>query len=303
MFSWEGVSEFVAVAEAESFTAAASRLGISTAQVSRQISALESRLGVKLFYRTTRKVSITDTGQIYYNHCRQVLDGLADAERAVTDLHQAPKGRLNMTVPVTYGESRIAPLINDFIARYPELDVTLTLTNQMVDLVAESYDLAIRLGQLEDSTMMAKRLASRTHYVCASPDYLAGHGAPYTLPELDQHNCLQGTLDTWRFQEKGKPRHIRVKGNLRCNSGWSLVDAALKGIGIIQLPDYYVQADLAAGRLVPILDNYRAPDDGIWAIYPHNRHLSPKVRLLLDHLSEGLGKTEHMAPKTNRMPK
>ncbi len=299
MFNWEGVSEFVSVAETESFTAAATRLGISTAQVSRQIGALESRLGVKLFYRTTRKVSITDTGQIYYNHCRQVLDGLAEAERAITDLHQTPKGRLNLTAPVTFGEKRIAPLVNEFVARYPELEVNLTLSNQMLDLVADCYDLAIRLGELEDSTMMAKRLSSRTHYVCASPDYLAAHGVPYALSELEQHNCLQGTLDYWRFEEKGKPRHIRVKGNLRCNSGWSLVDAALKGIGIVQLPDYYVQAELEAGRLVPMLDKYRAPDDGIWAIYPHNRHLSPKVRLLLEHLSEGLGTAEKKKPETN----
>ncbi len=289
MVNWEGVSEFVAVAETESFTGAAHRLGISTAQVSRQIGALEARLKVKLFYRTTRKVSITDTGQIYYNHCRQVLDGLAEAERAITDLHQTPTGRLNLTAPVTFGESKIAPLVNDFVAQYPALEVTLTLTNQMLDLVAESYDLAIRLGQLEDSTMMAKRLASRTHYVCASPDYLAAHGVPSTLSELDQHNCLQGTIDYWRFQERAKTRHIRVKGNLRCNSGWSLVDAALKGIGIIQLPDYYVSTQLETGQLVPILDSFRAPDDGIWAIYPHNRHLSPKVRLLLEHLSQGLG--------------
>ena len=289
MFNWEGVSEFVAVAEAESFTVAATRLGISTAQVSRQVGALETRLSVKLFYRTTRKVSITDVGQIYYNHCRQVLDGLVEAERAITDLHQTPKGRLNLTAPVTYGENRIAPLVNDFVALYPELEVTLTLTNQMLDLVAESYDLAIRLGQLEDSTMMARRLASRTQYVCASPAYLAAHGVPYTLSELDQHNCLQGTLDYWRFEEKAKPRHIRVKGSLHCNSGWSLADAALKGIGITQLPDYYVHAHLETGQLVAILDSYRAPDDGIWAIYPHNRHLSPKVRLLMEHLSHGLG--------------
>jgi DNA-binding transcriptional LysR family regulator len=288
MFSWEGVTEFAAVAETKSFTRAASRLGISTAQVSRQISALETRLVVKLFNRTTRRVAITDIGQIYYNHCRQVLDGLAEAERAVTDLHQSPKGKLNLTAPVTYGENKIAPLVNDFVARYPELEVNLMLTNQVLDLVSESFDLAIRLGQLEDSTMMAKRLASRTHYICASPGYLAAHGVPYTLSELDQHNCLQGTLEYWRFQEKGKPRHIRVKGNLRCNSGWSLVDAALKGVGILQLPDYYVRAHLETGQLVPILDKFRAPDDGIWAIYPHNRHLSPKVRLLLDHLGEGL---------------
>lgn len=291
MSSWEGVSEFVAVAETESFTAAANRLGISTAQVSRQIAALEIRLSVRLFYRTTRKVSITDTGQIYYNHCRQVLDGLAEAERAITDLHQTPKGRLKLTAPVTYGENRIAPLVNDFVARYPELEINLTLSNQMLDLVAESYDLAIRLGELEDSTMIAKRLGGRTHYVCASPGYLAVHGVPHTLSELEQHNCLQGTLDYWRFQEKGKTRHIRVHGNIRCNSGWSLVDAARKGIGIAQLPDYYVDAELQAGRLLPMLDAYRAPDDGIWAIYPQNRHLSPKVRLLLDHLEQGLGLT------------
>jgi DNA-binding transcriptional LysR family regulator len=289
MLSWEGISEFVAVAEAESFTAAANRLGISTAQVSRQIGALETRLAVKLFYRTTRKVTITETGQIFYNHCRQVLEGLAEAERAISDLQQTPKGRLNLTAPVTYGENRIAPLVNEFVVRYPELEVNLTLTNQMLDLVAESYDLAIRLGELEDSTMMARRLASRRNHACASPAYLEVHGMPHTLSELEQHNCLQGTVGYWRFQEQGKTRHIRVRGNIRCNSGWALVDAARKGLGIIRLPDYYVEAELQAGRLVPVLDAYRAPDEGIWAIYPNNRHLSPKVRLLLDHLAQGLG--------------
>ncbi|SNZ19578.1 LysR family transcriptional regulator [Cohaesibacter gelatinilyticus] len=289
MSNWEGVSEFVAVAESGSFTAAGERLGISTAQVSRQIGALEVRLSVKLFYRTTRKVTITESGQVYYNHCRQVLDGLMEAERAVLDLEQSPKGKLNLTAPVTFGENRIAPLINDFVACYPELEVNLTLTNRILDLVAESYDLAIRLGQLEDSTMMARRLASRSHHVCASPDYLAEHGRPNSLSDLDKHNCLLGTLDFWKFQERGKLRHIRVSGNLRCNSGSSLVDAAIKGIGIIQLPDYYVQEALATGQLVSMLDAYRAPDEGIWALYPHNRNLSPKVRLLVDHLSGALG--------------
>jgi DNA-binding transcriptional LysR family regulator len=202
MFNWEGVSEFVAVAEVESFTAAASRLGISTAQVSRQVGALETRLAIKLFYRTTRKVSITEMGQIYYNHCRQVLDGLVEAERAITDLHRTPKGKLNLTAPVTYGENQIAPLVNGFIAHFPGLEVNLTLTNQKLDLVAESYDLAIRLGQLEDSTMMAKRLASRTNFICASPDYLATQSVPYTLSELDQHNCLQGSVEYWRFEDQ-----------------------------------------------------------------------------------------------------
>ncbi len=288
MFIWEGVSEFVAVAEVESFTVAAKRLGISTAQVSRQVSALEARLSTKLFYRTTRKVSVTEAGQIYYQHCRQVLDGLEEAERTITNLQLAPRGKLRLTAPVTYGEKTIAPLVNDFVLRYPELEVQMKLTNQKLDLVAEGYDLAVRLGKLEDSSMMARRLSSRTQYVCASPHYLAIYGVPHTLSELEQHNCLQGNLDYWRFQEQGKPRNIRVKGNIRCDSGWALLDAALKGIGIVQLPDYYVQPALASGELISLLEHYQEPDDGIWAIYPHNRHLSPKVRMLLDYLSEAL---------------
>lgn len=288
MSNWEGVSEFVAVAESESFTGAAKRLGVSTAHVSRQISALEARLAVKLFYRTTRTVTITETGRIYYGHCRQVIDGLEEAERAITDLHQTPIGRLNLTAPVTYGESRVAPLVNDFVALYPELEVNVVLTNQLVDLVAENYDLAIRMGELKDSTMMARQLASRTQYVCAAPEYLAAHGEPHTLGELERHNCLQGTLPYWRFAENKAPRHIRVAGSIRYNSGLALVDAALKAIGVVQLPDYYVQAHLDTGRLSPLLDRFRAPDEGIWAIYPHNRQLSSKVRLLIDHLRQGL---------------
>lgn len=289
MFNWEGVSEFVAVAEAGSFTRAARRLGISTAQVSRQVSALEARLSTKLFYRTTRKVSVTEVGQVYYQHCRQVLDGLEEAERAITDLQQAPRGRLRLTAPVTYGETTLAPLVNDFALRYPELQVEMQLTNQKLDLVAEGYDLAIRLGKLDDSSMMARRLGSRTLYVCASPQYLSSHGEPHSLSELGRHNCLPGTLDYWRFQEGGRARNIKVSGSIRCNSGRALVDAALKGIGIVQLPDYYVEEHLGVGRLVSLLEHYREEDDGIWGVYPHNRHLSPKVSMLLDYFGEFLG--------------
>ncbi|WP_193164269.1 LysR substrate-binding domain-containing protein [Microbulbifer hainanensis] len=288
MVNWEGVNEFVAVAEAGGFTAAAGRLGISTAQVSRQVSALEGRLSTKLLYRTTRKVSLTETGQLYYQHCRQVLDALDEAERAVTDLQQVPRGKLRLTAPVTYGEVTLAPLVNDFALRYPELQVDMQLTNQKLDLVAEGYDLAIRLGRLEDSSMMARRLGSRTLYTCASPEYLSGHGEPHSLSELGQHNCLQGTLDQWRFQEGGQSKSVRVGGSIRCNSGRALVDAALKGIGIVQLPDYYVHEYLEAGRLVSLLAYYRVDDDGIWGIYPQNRHLSPKVSMLLDYLGEFL---------------
>ena len=288
MFNWEGVSEFVAVAEAESFTKAAQRLGISTAQVSRQISALEARLATKLFHRTTRKVSTTEVGRIYYQHCRQVLDGLDEAERAITNLQSSPRGLLKITAPVTYGEMTIAPLVNDFIAMYPELEVKINLTNQKIDLIDEGYDLAIRLGQLEDSSMMAKRLSSRTQHVCASPSYLSTFGIPHSLSELDQHNCLLGTMDYWRFEENGKTRNVRVKGTVSCNSGHALVDAAIKGIGIIQLPDYYLHPYIEEGQLVPLLEQNRSPEEGIWALYPHNRHLSPKVRILLDYLSQEL---------------
>jgi DNA-binding transcriptional LysR family regulator len=244
MFLWEGVTEFVAVAETESFTAASKRLGISTAQVSRQVSALENRLNTKLFYRTTRKVSLTEEGNVYYQHCRQVLDGLEDAERAISNLRGKPQGLIKLTAPVTYGEKYIMPLVNDFMLQYPEVEVTIDLTNRQVDLVEGSFDLAIRLGRLTSSSMMAKRLTSRTMYVCASPAYLQKFGIPHSLSELRQHNCLIGNYDHWRFQESGKEKSIRVSGTLNCNSGYGLRDAVIKGIGLAQLPDYYIDKDL-----------------------------------------------------------
>lgn len=287
MLSWEGVCEFVAVAETESFTLAAKRLSISTAQVSRQITALEARLAAKLFYRTTRKVSVTEVGKIYYQHCRQILDGLDEAERAITDLHSTPRGHLKLTAPNTYGERTIAPLINNFIARYPELNVQLQLSNKPLDLVDEGFDLGIRLGHLEDSSMMAKQLSSRKLHVCASPEYIQRHGLPSQLSDLEHHNCLLGTKDYWQFYDQGKRRSLRVKGNLRCNSGQALTDAALKSIGIVQLPDYYVRPYIQQELLVNLFEEY-IDSDGIWAIYPHNRHLSPKVRMLVDYLAEQL---------------
>lgn len=285
---WEGISEFVYVAENESFTLASKKMGISTAQVSRQVSALEKRLNIKLFYRTTRKVSLTEEGRIFYQHCRGVLDGLNTAELAVTNLQSKPQGRVKLTAPVTYGEQQILPLVNDFAVQYSELEVTANLSNQQVDLVEEGYDLAIRLGKLADSTLMAKKLGTRTNYVCAAPSYLEKQGIPHSLSELNKHNCLQGSLDYWHFVDDGKERNIRIRGRLSYNSGYSLTDAALKGLGIVQLPDYYVQQYIESGELITILDNYREPDEGIWAVYPQNRHLSPKIRLLVDYLVKHL---------------
>jgi len=288
MFNWEGVTEFVAVAETESFTAAAKQLDISTAQVSRQVSALEKRLATKLLHRTTRKVSVTEAGTIYYQHCRQVLDGLEAAEDAVSDMQSHPTGKLKITAPVTYGEATIAPLVNSFLVRYPDLDIELNLSNLKKDLIEEGFDVAIRQGNLEDSTMMAKRLSSRTFYVCASPAYLKAHGEPLTPRDLEKHNCLQSTNEYWYFQKNGKSHNIRLSGNLRTNSGHVLLDAALKGIGIVQLPGDYVCSHTDTGELNILLEDYRSPDQGVWALYPQNRHLSSKVRLLLDYLAEEL---------------
>ncbi|MFT5760058.1 MAG: DNA-binding transcriptional LysR family regulator [Alteromonadaceae bacterium] len=284
MMKWEGISEFVYVAENESFTQASKKLAISTAQVSRQVSALEKRLNIKLFYRTTRKVSLTEEGRVFYQHCRNVLDGLDTAERAITNLQSKPQGKIKLTVPVTYGEQYILPLVNDFIEVYPEVSVFAFLSNQQVNLIDEGYDLAIRLGKLSDSSMMAKKLGQRKNYVCASPAYLEKHGTPHTLSELEQHSCLLGTLDYWHFRESGRIKNIRVTGKLRYNSGIGLVDAALKGHGIVQLPDYYIKEHIANGTLVALLENYSEPDEGIWALYPQNRNLSPKIRLLVDYL-------------------
>lgn len=285
---WEGISEFVYVAENESFTQASKKMAISTAQVSRQVSALEKRLNSKLFYRTTRKVSLTEEGHVFYQHCRSILDGLNAAETAITNLQSKPQGKIKLTIPATYGEQYILPLVNDFIKLYPDVSVFAYLSNQQIDLIDEGYDLAIRLGKLSDSSMMAKKLGQRKNYVCASPSYLKSHGTPHTLSELDKHSCLLGTLDYWHFRESGRTKNIRVTGRLRCNNGLGLVDAALKGIGIVQLPDYYIKHHIENGALVTLLDNYSEPDEGIWALYPQNRNLSPKIRLLVDYLLEHL---------------
>jgi len=288
--NFDGISEFVYVAETTSFTQAAKKLNISTAHVSRRITALEQRLNVKLLYRTTRKVSLTQEGQLFYQHCRNVLDGIEEAERVVTNLQQKPQGHIKLTAPVTYGEQKILPLVNDFIQQHNEVQVSAYLSNQKVDMVEQGFDLAIRLGKLADSTLMAKKLGSRTNYLCASPQYLEQYGMPHSLSELNDHSCLLGTLDYWRFKVAGKEKTIKVKGSLRYNNGTGLTDAALKGLGIVQLPDYYVKDFIAQGKLLPLLSQFQEADEGIWAVYPHNRQLSPKIRALVDYLSK------HLAP-------
>lgn len=293
MADWAGINEFVAVAQTGSFTLAAKKLAISVAQVSRQVTAIEKRLNIKLFYRTTRKVSLTTEGQVFYQHCRSVLDGLDAAEQAISTLQSRPQGKITVSAPVTYGEQKILPLLNDFVQLHSGIEIQSRLTNHRVDLVDGGFDLAIRLGQLDDSSLIAKKLSSRRHFVCASPEYLAKQGIPQSLGALDQHNCLLGTRDYWRFCVAGKEKNVRVSGNIRCNSGSGLVDAALKHMGMIQLPDDYVQAHLNSGKLTAIFKQYQEPEEGIWAVYPHTRYLAPRVRLLIDFLAHQLSTSDN----------
>ncbi len=285
---WQGVCEFVAVAETASFTLAAKKLALSTAQVSRQINALEKRLGIKLLYRTTRHVSLTDEGHIYYQNCKLALEGLENAELAISQRHHQPAGKIKMTAPVNYGELKIVPIINQFLLDYPSVDIDFELTNTRLDLTEQGIDLAIRLGTLESSSLMANQLANRKLFLCASPMYIERFGEPLGIQQLLSHNCLLGTLDHWRFQQDGKNLNLKVKGRLRCNSGFALVEAALNGLGIVQLPDYYVDQYIASGELVSLLDKFQKPDDGVWAVYPNNRYLSNKLRILVDYLQSHL---------------
>jgi DNA-binding transcriptional LysR family regulator len=293
MMKLDGIYEFVYVAQTNSFTQAAIRLEISTAQVSRQVSALEKRLNSKLLYRTTRKVSLTQEGEIFYQHCQRALDGLDEAQRAIGQLQSQPQGKIKLTAPVTYGEQQILPLINNFIQQFPKVEVSAYLSNQQVSLVEEGYDLAIRLGKLQDSSMIAKKLANRINYVCASPAYLKIFGTPKSLVDLQQHNCLLGTLNHWRFQQNNKELSIKVSGSLRYNSGIGLLDAALKGLGLVQLPDYYVHQHIADGQLITLLDSMTVQDEGVWAVYPFNRQLSPKIKQLVEFLA-----TQHEGPNS-----
>jgi DNA-binding transcriptional LysR family regulator len=287
---WEGIDEFVAVAECSQFTAAAERLNVSPSHISRQIARLEDRLQTRLLYRSTRRVTLTEAGQTFLQHCQRLQDGREEALRAVGDLNSEPKGLLRMTCAVAYGERFIAPLVSQFMGQYPQLRIDIELSNRPLDLVHEGIDLAIRLGRLQDSQLVATRLAPRRMYLCASPSYLERYGRPHSLSELARHNCLIGSSDQWALQQEGREVSQRVQGNWRCNSGQAVLDAALAGIGLCQLPDYYVLEHLRSGTLMSLLETHQPPNTAVWALYPQQRHLSPKVRKLVDYLREALGK-------------
>lgn len=290
MQHWDRIEAFVEVVRRGSFAHAARHLGVSSSHVSRLVARLETQLGTQLLYRTTRRLRLTDAGLVYFEHCGQLFDGFQEALNAISDFQQQPTGVLRLTCATTFGERYIAPLVNDFMAAHPQLAVQLDFTNRRVDIVDEGFDVAIRTGALPDSTLIARKLCARREYIVASSEYFLRHPRPHTLGELAQHNCLLGTAESWPVDVDGQHRHWRVQGNWKGNSGAALLDAARKGLGLVQLPDYYVEADLESGELVSVLDQYACTHTAVWVVYPRHRHLSPKVRQFVDFLVENMGR-------------
>ncbi|RUQ68177.1 LysR family transcriptional regulator [Azospirillum doebereinerae] len=284
---------FIKVVDTKSFTAAADRLNLSKSVVSRRIGELENRLGARLLNRTTRKLSLTEVGQAYYERCTRILADLEEAEQAVADLHAAPRGRLRVNAPVSFGVMHLAPAVAEFLERYPSIEIDMDLNDRYVDLVDEGYDLAIRIGRLRDSSLIARRLAPARTVLCASPAYLLAHGTPRTPEDLANHRCLiytnLPTPDVWPFQVGGETRNVRVSGPLRGNNGDLLREAAIAGIGIVLSPTFLCGDALASGRLLSFLAEHVPSEASVNAVYPQNRHLSPKVRVFVDFLVERFG--------------
>lgn len=284
---------FIKVVDTRSFTGAADRLGLSKSVVSRRIAELENRLGARLLNRTTRKLSLTEVGQAFYERCSRILADLEEAERAAADLHAAPRGRLRVNAPVSFGLLHLAPAVAAFLERYPEIDIDIDLNDRYVDLVEEGYDVAVRIGRLRDSSLIAKRLAPSRAVVCASPGYLDRYGTPVAPEDLTRHNCLiytnVPTAEQWVFRVDGESRSVRVTGNLRTSNGDMLRAAALAGVGIVVLPTFLCGDALSEGSLRCLLPDHFALGSSIFAVYPQNRHLSPKVRAVVDFLATRFG--------------
>lgn len=288
MANWDGISEFVAVAETNGFTSAAKKLNTSVAHISRRVAGLETRLATKLLNRTTRKITLTEAGILYLEHCRKLVEGLENAELSLSQLQSSPEGKLTVTAPVAFGERHIAPIINDFMAQYLGVRVELILSNDRLDFFEHGIDVAIRLGNLEDSSFIAKKLGNRQLFLCAHQSYLEKYGSPTTLSSLKSHRCLVGSIDHWRFEQNGQEKLVKINGVLTCNSGPVLLDAVHKGLGIAQLPGYYVKDDFLAKKLVEVLPSFRPQDEGIWALYPDKKHMPMKIKLFIEFIANNL---------------
>ncbi len=285
---------FARVVEQESFSAAAEGLGLSKSAVSKQISRLERRLGAQLLQRTTRKLSLTETGRIVLEHAQRVLVEAEAAEAAVQNLQALPRGLLRVNLPMSFGLHYVAPLLPELLALCPELRVDLTFNDRTIDLLEEEVDVAIRIGaQLTDSTLTARRLAPVRPITCASESYLRKAGVPLVPEDLRQHECLLYKYlpepSTWHFDGPAGAQAVKVSGRLTTNNGDSLRDAAIAGHGVARLPSFIVGPDIAAKRLVPLLEAYEPAPLGIYAVYPAQRYLTPKVRAFIDFFADRFG--------------
>lgn len=282
---------FVRVVETGSITAAAARLEIAKSAVSRRLAELEARLGVQLFRRTTRRLSLTESGRSFYERCVRVLADVEEAELAVSQEHGALRGKLRVALPLSFGLLHLAPAINAFIAQHPLVEFDLDFNDRQVDLMQEGFDVAIRIAQLTDSSLIARRLAPIGHSVCASPAYFSVHGIPRQPADLERHVCLAysnlANPGTWAYQAPdGRSGTVKVPVRLKANNGDFLCNAAIAGQGVILQPTFYVYDAIARGALVPVLGDYTWPALNAYAVYPPTRHLSTRVRAFVDFLAQ-----------------
>jgi DNA-binding transcriptional LysR family regulator len=284
---------FVAVAEGGHFAQASERLGMSRTMASKLVMDLEAHLGQRLLNRTTRKVSLTELGTAYLERCRDILAAIEEAEREITAQASEPVGRLRVAAPMSFGASHVAPRIAVYTARHPRVSVDLVLNDRLVDLVEEGYDLAIRIGRLADSSLVAKRIGVTRLIVCASAAYLAANGRPKTPADLAQHECLLYSYASagaiWTFSGVSGEETVRVGGRVVCNNGDAICAMAIAGLGVVAQPDFIVGRHLRSGALEQILAAYTDRVTGIYAIHPSHRHVPLKLRCFIDQLATAFG--------------
>ena len=291
MDRFEDMQAFNAVVETGSFTAAAERLGMDKSVVSRRIAALEKRLGAQLLRRTTRRQSLTDTGRSYYEHSARILADVEEAEAAVLQVHGELRGRLRVALPLSFGLAHMCTPIDTFSQQHPGVQFDLDLSDRRVDLVRDDIDVAVRIGELRDSSLIARRLFRTKTIVCASPAYLAAHGTPTFPADLADHDCLvysnlnEPSRWTW-IDERDRLQHVDVRTRMSANNGDLLSGAAADGLGVVMQPTFIAHRLIRDGALVPILTDVTWPTTSAWAVYPPTRHLSYRVREFIDFLVE-----------------
>ena len=286
---------FVEVVNGESFTAAAEKTGLSRAQVSKSVNQLEAYLGARLLNRTTRRISLTETGRIYYERCKAILNDIEEVEGIAGEQASKPHGRLTISAPTSFGILHLNEAIPQYMEQYPQVQISLSLADRFIDVVAEGFDLAVRIAALEDSSLIARRIAPCHRVFCASPDYLNRYGTPKVPQDLAIHQCLIYSNDlkpdTWILHGPNGTESIKVNGPICTDNGDILKAAAISGLGVTLLPTFIAGPDLGAGRLRQVLTDYCPPEISIYVVFPSRRYLSAKVKTFVDFLSGYFGDT------------